>query len=282
MEIELSYRANVMTRRYVDIYNNVDKTIVIYDDHRWILNVLFYLRAKNYFEGQTPNIIYFDKHDDAAPIRESVIDYFKRRETIVEPITDRDFGSIVEFDLHPDDADWVTTGMEFGLIKDVVCIGSEYKDYISKWEDNIYKTYNGINHKGFCISHLNSELCDQGVIGDSMIKQPYYKEVRDIFGYKSENNIQNPENPYILDFDLDCFTSVCMDKIIAWPEEIFKREYVKSYKTQYFVKNIISNASIITICREPGCCGGIGESNKILEYLDEYFFKGALGTKPIV
>jgi len=37
---------------------------------------------------------------------------------------------------------------------------------------------------------------------------------------------------------------------------------------------------LITISREPGCCGGMGESNKILQYIDRYWFKGALKTMP--
>ena len=41
VQMELPHRANVMVRKFND------KTIVIYDDHRWILNVLFYLREKN-------------------------------------------------------------------------------------------------------------------------------------------------------------------------------------------------------------------------------------------
>lgn len=47
------------------------------------------------------------------------------------------------------------------------------------------------------------------------------------------------------------------------------------------MESLLNRASVITICREPECCGGIGEANKILSYLDRYFFDGALRTEPI-
>lgn len=47
------------------------------------------------------------------------------------------------------------------------------------------------------------------------------------------------------------------------------------------LNRLISRSQFITICREPKCCGGPGESNKILGYLDKYFFNGSLRTVPI-
>lgn len=268
VQMELPQRANVMVRKFND------KTIVIYDDHRWILNVLFYLKEKNYWGEKTPNIIYFDKHDDAAQPSKSMLKRVKRH--LAGKISQRDFYSMVEFDMSYGDDDWVTTGMEFEFIKDVVCIGSKMNSNITNWNSNIYKTKLRKEHKGFCISHLISEIGYQGIIGDT---ERYNQDIRDIFGYKDGALI--PDNPYVLDFDLDCFTTECRDYTYAWPEQIFWKEYVNHRDTKIFVDNVISNASIITICREPDCCGGIGESNKILSYLDGYFFNWALGTRPI-
>ncbi|MBR6081823.1 MAG: hypothetical protein IKP62_02725 [Salinivirgaceae bacterium] len=272
---DLSQRANVMTFRYLE------KTIVLYDDHRWILNVLFSLKEGGFWGDKTPNIIYFDKHDDAAKLFPNTIDIIKQYNR-KEQKSLRDFLTLVEFDLNPYDGDWVTAGMELELIDNVVCIGTDFKynRNISIWDNNIYETQNGIEHKGFCINHLKSEIGYQGIIGDT---EKYNQDVRDIFGYKGENAELKPDNPYVLDFDLDCFTTECRDKTFAWPKGIFKNEYAddKNLSLSHFIQNLKSNASIITICREPNCCGGLGESNKILGYLDTYFFEGALGTTPI-
>lgn len=58
--------------------------------------------------------------------------------------------------------------------------------------------------------------------------------------------------------------------------------YYEHDEVRFFMREIISRCQFITICREPGCCGGIGESNKILEYLDQYLFEGNLGTMSII
>jgi len=68
---------------------------------------------------------------------------------------------------------------------------------------------------------------------------------------------------------------------MAWSEIIFDERYVDNYKVKDMIDCLINRATLITICREPGCCGGIGESNKILSYLDRYFFNGELHTQPI-
>ena len=54
---DLNGRVNVMTRQTVG-----GQMVVIYDDHRWLLNVLF--AASKHIDR--PNLITFDAHDDAA------------------------------------------------------------------------------------------------------------------------------------------------------------------------------------------------------------------------
>ena len=88
-------------------------------------------------------------------------------------------------------------------------------------------------------------------------------------------------NPIVLDFDLDCFTTECENNVYAWPEAIFREKYYDNEEVRHFMHKLINRSTIITICREPTCCGGLGESNKILGYLDCYFFDGCLDTIPI-
>lgn len=271
---QLSWHSNIET------YTYRDKHIILYDDHRCILNVIFEAMKLNVFDGQIPNIIYFDHHDDACYTDVRLDNYHV--DDILK-LKSRDFWPIVEFDLSALDDDWVTAGMELGLINNVVCIGNEENHNIDGWSDNTYTTATGKGHKGYCISHLKRETNNRGILGDSILKYPYYKDVRDVFGYVwGKNNLQ-PQNPYILDFDLDCFTTDFRDKTFAWPEYFFKDEFWPDNNFDYrlFIEQLIEKASIITICREPKCCGGIGESNKILSHLDRYLFGGALKTEPI-
>lgn len=106
-----------------------------------------------------------------------------------------------------------------------------------------------------------------------------------MFGYNLPNGnrgfAENYKADYVLDFDLDCFTTECQSKIFAWPESRFASLY-NNEEVGYFMYRLISNARFITICREPSYCGGIGESNKILGYLDKYFFKDCLVTRAVM
>lgn len=275
---ELSKHTNI------EVFSFYDKNIILYDDHRSILNVLFEAKKIKLFET-TPNLIFFDRHDDASNPNVNGKSLFKEWEVEkIEDVDSRAFWSFVEFDLNCGDDDWLLAGMEFGLINNAVVIGQKENTNIEDL-DNRFESSDKEVHKLFSIFHLDWSIGDRGCLGDSCIKQPYYENVRNIFEY-NQNGCYNSfskeiNNPFVLDFDLDCFTTECEDKSFAWPETIFKEKYYDNAKVRDFMHQLIERASIITICREPACCGGLGESNKILEYLDKYFFEGNLHTFPI-
>ena len=54
---ELTFHANI------EVYSFHGKNIILYDDHRSVLNVFFELKKLGLFSN-TPNLIFFDKHDD--------------------------------------------------------------------------------------------------------------------------------------------------------------------------------------------------------------------------
>jgi len=273
--IELGHRANI------SVFSLGEKDIVLYDDHRTLLNVLFEADRKALFP-QIPNLIYFDFHDDAC--------WSLSRRQLLEKIgvdnlseaTSKQFWSFVEFDLGTFDDDWLLTGMELGLIKNAVLIGGEETQHISNdMDNNCHISDDGVRHEVYNIPHLRQSVGCRGCLGDSIIKEPYYQNVRDIFQYHRGRFDDAPAHPFVLDFDLDCFTTSCRGETYAWPEDIFRREYVDNTSAKCFLDSLIERACFITICREPDCCGGIGESNKILHYLDKYFFDGAIHTIPI-
>lgn len=270
---ELSYRTNIET------YTFRDKRIVVYDDHRTLLNVLFEARKQGLFP-QTPNLIYFDLHDDACENLPKSQLLKKIGVKDLAEATSKQFWSFVEFDLGVMDDDWLLTGMELDLIKDAILIGQEQNHHIYDMKGS-YNSEDGVRHELYSIPHLKYSLGNRGCLGDNIIKEPYYQSVRNIVQYHQERFDKEDITPFVLDFDLDCFTTECREKVYAWPEEIFRSEYVENYNVPHFINCLLERASLITICREPGCCGGIGESNKILSYLDKYFFNGVLKTDPI-
>lgn len=269
---ELSWRTNINT------YNFRDKHIILYDDHRTLLNILFEAKKLGEFT-ETPNLVYFDLHDDACTLLPKSQLLEQMGVTDLSEATSKQFWSFVEFDLGVLDDDWLLTGMELDLIKNAILIGQEENHHIQDMRGR-YMSEDGIEHELYSISHLRYSLNNRGCLGDSLIKEPYFQNVRDILQYHQGRFDKEGIKPFVLDFDLDCFTTECREKTYAWPEDIFRMEYIEDYGVRYFMETLLDRASFITICREPDCCGGIGEANKILNYLDKYFFGGALKTEP--
>ena len=269
---DLHGRTNVMTRR-----SERDQMIVIYDDHRWILNVLYALLRHDIL----PDLIYFDAHEDAAQCEEKPRLLEKIGVPNLLDATPKQFGAFVDYDLREDDGNWLTAAMELDIIGDVVNIGNRYNDNFKQWEGR-YQSNDGIFHNVFELSEdIDFELGCKGKLGDTC-KSDEYRGIRDFFGvehYYSNTSSIHIAKPYILDFDLDFFTISCDLEIAhGWTEKILSRRMPCLSKAGLFLKHMIDNALVITICREPDYCGSIGDSNRILSLLDYNYFKGYLGT----
>ena len=262
----------------IEVYSFHDKYIILY--------VLFETKKLGLF-STTPNIIFFDKHDDACNPQINAKDLFEKWGIErIEDVSSRDFWSFVEFGLSGLDDDWLLAGMELGLINHAVVIGQTENSNMRDL-NNLFESSDGEVHELFDIYHLNYSLGSRGCLGDNVIKEPYYENVRNIFEYNQppygryDKFSKEVTNPIVLDFDLDCFTTECENNVYAWPEAIFREKYYDNEEVRHFMHKLINRSTIITICREPTCCGGLGESNKILGYLDHYFFDGCLDTIPI-
>lgn len=242
----LSQRANIQVRNF--IIQDKSISVVIYDDHRTLLNVLYFLRMKDLL-NESANLIFFDYHDDALQTKNSALK--KLRRISISENRFRDFWDIVEFDLSHEDDDWLWAGMDYGLIKHAFRVAGK--------EDTNIKPLN----EAFKGKHT-MEACEWG----------------DIKGFVDEyaKLTEDKRIPFVLDFDLDCFSTDenPNGRQQAWSDSDFKNHFEKDSVTVNAIKELIYNAEIITICREPGCCGGIGESNKILHCLDQYLFEEKL------
>jgi hypothetical protein len=270
---ELSKRANINSFVFKG------KRIFIYNDHRTILNIIFFA-LKNDIIEKAPNVISFDYHDDALDPQKSILE--KASSFNLRDITIEEFNSIIEFELSSKNDDWVKTGMEFNIINNAVSIGAEI-------DNNSNISYNDSTlrkHEIISMTHLSSSLASRGELGDSELRDPYSKKLKEIFSYNIEkrDDFGKMTDSFILDFDLDCFSGRLREKQIAWPEKMFIDEmrtkcgYYDSITPLEFINELINRCEFITIAMEPGCCGGYGESFKILSFLDKYIFHGTLQT----
>lgn len=242
----LSQRANIQVRNLT--IKDKSLTVVIYDDHRTLLNVLYFLRMKKLL-NESVNLIFFDYHDDALQPNRKVLSKLHR--ISISEKCFRDFWNVIEFDLSHEDDDWLWAGMDCGLIKHAFRVAGK--------EDTNIKKLN----EAFKGKHIMVPL-----------------EWDDIKGFVDEySKLPEDKNiPFVLDFDLDCFSTdeSPLGRQQAWSDSDFENHFEKNPTTVIALKELIRYAEIITICREPGCCGGIGESNKILHCLDQYLFEGKL------
>ncbi|TSA27629.1 hypothetical protein D4R71_01855 [bacterium] len=269
-------------RTNIETFTYHEKTIFIYNDHRMILNAI-YFAIKNRLIPDIPNVFYFDSHEDSCIPKKNVLEKAKSFNIVDTSI--EAFNSIVEYEMNPNDDDWVKTGMAFNIIKNSISIGTAQRDRpYDKYIDN-----KSITHHIIHIPKLSSALSTRGVLGDHVLKEDYYKIARDLFNYNNGLKKFGPETePFILDFDLDCFTGLFCENQMAWPGPIFKNEF--TMKVGYdndispldFVDELIKRSLFITICMEPYYCGGYGESFKVLSYFDKYFFQGILKTRPLL
>lgn len=273
---KLAQRANINHYTISTDYG-VEKDVLIYDDHRTLLNILFEIQKNKWIDG-IPNLFYFDQHDDAVVPRglsiEDRLAKFDNRE--ICDIDSKEFWAYTEFELSILDDDWLTAAFDFNLINDAVCIGVKKNDNIQFTNERYVDAE--VKHRLISIDHLGWEIGNRGLLADDFIQDETSLYLRSLFHH---NTNEPNKKPFILDFDLDCFSTDCLDYTIAWPEKLFREKYVTNYKVNHLMNSLIARSSLITICREPGCCGGIGESNKILSYLDYYFFDGGLRAQPI-
>ena len=282
----LAKRSNINVFTLPEIRREgVSQHIVLYDDHRTILDVLYFAHKEGAFGTESPTVISFDHHDDAVTLTEEQKERMgSLRNSLAQERNDVLMWQFVEFELSSLDDDWVRAGMELGLIKHYIGFGHDEVD--ARNIENGYENYmssDSINHHIYSNGHLKWALGNRGVIGDHFYE--WKQKQQDILAdlqFHSGRFDDAPVAPFVLDIDLDCFSCECEDHTMAWPEDVFIERYVKDPHTFSFINSLITRATFITICRELGCCGGIGEANHILELLDSYWFNGALKTKRIL
>ena len=137
------------------------KNIYIYEDHRTILNVLWTAREAGIF-SIPPTLICFDKHDD---FKYPAAEEYKISMMNNKTPTKEEFWSFTEWDLSPQDDDWIKSGMELDLIGSIILIGAQIKPNLSGFS-NSYTSRNGREHFLYSVDHIWKGFAQQGWLTD--------------------------------------------------------------------------------------------------------------------
>ncbi|MHC1707411.1 MAG: hypothetical protein AB9842_07805 [Bacteroidales bacterium] len=270
---EIANRANIIHKE-----TSLNE-VVIYEDHRTILNVLFFLKEKRNLK-EPLDIIMFDYHDDFVDLGSSVkrkLTYFNRNPSAQK------LNQIVEFELRGLDDDWVKAGMELGLIGNVFLFNAEDSSLGFR---NEYRTRKHGTKILYNIGNVWAALGYHGILNDPFKKE--YDQFRKDFGWELKDgkySFISDRRKFVFDIDLDCFSTSILDKTIAIPHKLLSDKLCiyshSSYhyypNAQNFMKDLIKYSELATICFENGCCGGIIQSYKIFYSIDEILFDHELG-----
>lgn len=270
-------------RSNINKKNTKHSDVYIYEDHRTILNVLFTLKKQKKLDASI-DIFMFDDHDDAVHLSKEIVEI--AQEYAIELPSYEDFWMFTEFKLRGMDDDWVIAGMELGLINNVFLFNSS-KSSISFLEE--YQTREFGIKKIYNLGDVWDALSYKGYLED-IVKQDEYKQLWEDIGWeysKEEGRFSfKPQNEFIIDFDLDCFTTSILGKLMAIPKDLliskFREplhpDYHYFFTSEEFVRCLIRKSEFTTMCFESGCCGGIRESHKIFDTVDYLFFDNEIGA----
>jgi hypothetical protein len=278
-------RANVHHHHLKVKYKPERIHLYLYEDHRYVLNALRYGRSQGVLHGPV-NLIYFDYHDDAHPATAPQATLNQYRQNLPG---DEEFWQFVEWRVSADDSDWLKTAMDVGLIANALLIGGVSTGNLINL-DTIYQDIDHVDHHIYSVAHVWDGLDQNGWLVDG-IQAAQLQPIWDMLGWNHHGGhagfIDDREHVprFVLDFDLDCFTTHGAIGHVPWPEyrlnELVTRTFdhgavAATFKPLEFIQRLAAFAEFITIARESPYCGGYRGSQQVLQWLDLVLFGGRL------
>ena len=250
--------------------------LVVFRDHRWILPVLAAARAKGRISVPML-LVSFDRHRDTLlsnGLRERFAGVHGGDMTFDEMVpVARDLCS-------PRDDDWITAGMEMGLIGDVVQFGTGGEGI----EPNeTYMDRDGTCHRLFRLGLPLRELAYGGALADRE-HAASQNGLWDVLGWNPRDLTADNEAGYVLDIDLDFFTAPWERYVLPFSEKVYAGEFFSPHASPWVdeivpaevLRGFARGASIITVATEPRWCGGIENCRAALAGLNRVFFDDRL------
>jgi hypothetical protein len=255
----------------------------LHTDHRWMLPILRWAQIAGKLPTPT-GLVTFDRHHDALP---------PRNPTAVACLADRppsvaDLTQLCVSGLSTLDDDWITTGMELGIISDAAVFGVDDRgpDILQEFVDS-----NGVSHRVFFCALPTDALDHQGELSDVARQHalaPFWSFLSWRPKPKPGSGFEPARTLFALDFDLDCFVIPWWDYHLVWTDEVWEGEFLEcstqwstsGYTGVAWLDELASRAGLVTFATEPNCCGGVPKSNKVWQDLNRYLFDNRLTRRP--
>lgn len=251
----------------------------LHNDHRWVLVILQWAQSA----GLLPRpslLVTFDHHTDfAKPPFIAADDEGKAfaREYNRNPSVSGAIRACID-QMNPDDGDWISAGMELGIIGDAVVFGAETGNGCDERGGLIYPDMQGGKHSFWPLPLPLAALSHQAALADHY-NAP--KGLWETLGWKPSSGFFQSKARLALDIDLDVFAfDTHLGPRFPWPERIFAHQFatgslassLRGMTGREFMTELIRQSSIITIAREPDYCGGEKDSDEIFDLVNQYIF----------
>ncbi|MBM3768274.1 MAG: hypothetical protein FJW32_23065 [Acidobacteria bacterium] len=256
---------------------------LLHTDHRFVLPLIDLAQRQGRLPRPAHHVLFDRFHDSTEPLCMDKLRAMRKRGFTTAGLID-----LCKNHLRKTDDDWVQAGMHLGLIGNVILFGHEPSDHVDfplQIEDSA-----GEIHRMDSLYLPCSELEYQGSLSDSARRLKletlwetlgWEMKPRDRFRFTGQQRL-------VLDIDLQCFALEYREYTFPWPERIFEAEFltpstyvtVEGVTAQQFVRELASNAGLLTIAREANFCGGEADADWILEKVQQYAFGKGMAPLP--
>jgi hypothetical protein len=260
--------------------------VVIFLDHRWTLPVIFTAGEEGILKLPV-RMVTFDRHRDSlAPLKGTApLEAFRNGKI------SRDTAALAELvrnHLSPRDDDWILSGMELGLLSDVVQFGSFHETQGTENAITCYRDRTGQDHRIFHLDRPARELSYKGALADpghEAVKQGLWE----ILNWQPETGkIRCNKETLLVDIDLDFFTIPWEKYVFPFPSEVYEDEFFTPAQSPYgwsgmkpvdWLRSLVKSAGLSTIACEPDFCGSEGKAEQVLADVNSFLFESRLGMK---
>jgi hypothetical protein len=229
----------------------------------------------------------FDRHHDALPPRH----YAKLQSSKPYDLSIDGVIALCNSVLSTLDDDWVTAGMELGIISDAVILGVQDTFNLDDLEE--FVDSNGTKHALYFPGLPGGELQFKGELSD-VVRDSEFEPLWKLLHWSpprgGSNGFASTRPKFALDFDLDCFVMEWHAYLLPWLDEVWHKEFfeisdywsTKGLSGASWLLDLRAAAGVLTFATEPDFCGGDVKASQIFADLNRYLFTSLLRREPLV